>query len=361
MKASFLLFCAACLALPVTRLGAQEPQVSTPEEYARRKAKADSAPLFASHEPLAVTLRTDISKIRDERSVEEEVEGTLTYDGPDGAEVTLPVQVRARGNFRREKRNCNFPPLRIDVAGKEAKGTLFEGQDKLKLATPCQDGREQFQQYILQEYLVYRVYQLLTPVGFRVRLVTITYEDPDGGYDPRTLTAFLIESDEQMAARNRGLAQEYTQFHPAAMEPEQDALVALFQYMIGNTDFSTAFFHNAVLIRGEDGQFLIVPYDFDWSGVVDARYAFPDARLPITDVRQRVFRGFCRDNVDQAALAKRFNDQREAIRGLYEGMPGLEEGVKKRSLEYYDSFYEILNDPRRYEREIARACQPLPA
>jgi len=359
-RPSLLAVALALLAGSPLERAAQEAPFPTPEEYAERARQAEAAPLFASHEALAVTLRTDISRIRAERSEEEEVEGTLTYRGPDGAEVTLPVQVRARGIFRRDKRNCNFPPLRIDIPGKEAQGTLFEGQDKLKLVTPCQDGRDQYEQYVLQEYLVYRVYQLLTPVGFRVRLLTITYEDPDGGYDTRTKTAFFIEEDEAMAARNRGLVQEFQQFHPAAMEAEQDALVGLFQYMIGNTDFSTTHFHNAVMIRTEDGRFLIVPYDFDWSGVVNARYAVPNELLPIRSVSQRIFRGFCRPDVDDAVLIQRFNEQREVIWALYEGMPGLDDGVKKRSLEYYESFYEIVNDPRRYNREITRACQPLP-
>jgi hypothetical protein len=362
MKRPFPLFPVLALALLFPLAAeAQEETLPTPEEFAERARKAETAPLFASHAPLAVTLRTDISRIRDERSDQEDVEGTLTYVGPDGAEVTLPVGVRARGNFRRDKRNCNFPPLRIDVVAKDAEGTVFEGQDKLKLVTPCQDGRDQFQQYVLQEYLVYRAYQLLTPAGFRVRLVDITYEDPDGGYPTRTKTAFFIEADEQMAARNRALVQDFEQFHPRAMQPEQDFLVALFQYMIGNTDFSTAYFHNTVLIRSEDNQFLIVPYDFDWAGVVAARYAIPDPRLPITDVRQRVFRGFCRDEgVDEAGLIRRFNDQKGAIRALYEEMPGLDEGVRKRSLEYYEDFYRTLDDPRRYAREITRACLKLP-
>ncbi|NJD19505.1 MAG: hypothetical protein FIA95_09535 [Gemmatimonadetes bacterium] len=356
-----LLALALCSTAASRAAAAQEVNLPTPEEYAERARKAEAAPLFASHEPRAVTLRTDISRVRDERSDTSDVEGTLLFTGPDGTEVSIAVGVRARGDFRRQKRNCNFPPIRLDIAGKEAEGTVFDGQDKLKLVTPCQDNRDQFQQYILQEYLVYRAYQLLTPVGHRVRLVTITYEDPDGGYETRTKTGFLIESDEDMAARNRATVQEFEQFHPAAMQAEQDALVALFQYMIGNTDFSTAYFHNAVMVRAEDGQFLIVPYDFDWAGVVAARYAVPDPRLPIQNVRQRVFRGFCRENVDQAALIKRFNDQKEAIWALYEGMPGLEEGVKKRSLDYYEEFYKTLNDPRRYQREITRACQPIPS
>ena len=349
------------LALANAPGAAQEVALPTPEEYARLAAEAEAAPLFASHDALAMTLRTDISWIRDERSDSVEVDGTLTYTGRDGVEVTLDVKVRARGDFRRDKRNCNFPPLRLNLAGEQVEGTLFEGQDKLKLVTPCQDSRDAFQQYILQEYLVYRIYQLLTPVSFRVRLVTITYEDPNGGYDTRTKTGFLIEADEQLAARNRGLVEEVTQFHPAAMEPEQDALVSMFQYMIGNTDYSGPFFHNAILVRGEGGEHLLVAYDFDWSGVVDARYAVPDGRLPIEDVRQRIYRGFCRPSVDTAALVKRFNDQREAVWALYEGMPGLDEGVKKKSLAYYEDFYEILNDPRRYDRDVTRACQEIPA
>jgi len=301
-------------------------------------------------------LRTDVSWIRDTRSDEEEAEGTVTYRGPDGADVTVPVKVRARGNFRRDRSNCNFPPLRLNFAGKQVEGTVFEGQDKLKLVTPCHDSREAYQTYVLQEYLVYRVLQLLTPASFRVRLVHVTYEDPDGGYDTRTKTAFFIEEDGQMAARNRALVSEWEQFHPAAMYGEQASLVVLFQYMIGNTDFSLPMFHNAILLRDQEGRYLTIPYDFDWSGIVDARYAVPDPRLPIRDVTQRIFRGYCRPDVDHAALIARFNAQRDAIRTLYEGVPELEEGARKRALEYYDRFYDVLNDPRKYDREIVRAC-----
>ncbi len=361
LKISFLLLTAAGLALSGNRLNAQEVQLPTAEEYAKRAAKADSAQLFASKEPLAVVLRTDISWIRDERSDTMDADGTLSFKGSDGSDVTVPVKVRARGHYRRDKKNCNFPPLRLNFPGKQVEGTVFDGQDKLKLVTPCQDSRDLFQQYILQEYLTYRVYQLLTPLSFRVRLLTITYEDSNGGYDTRTKTGFLIESDEQVAARNRAIMVDVAQLHPASMEPGQEALVSLFEFMIGNTDFSTPYFHNAVLVRSEEGRFLVVPYDFDWSGVVDARYAVPDPRLPIQDVRERIYRGFCRPEVDQAALVKRFNDQKDAIWALYEGVPGLEEGVKKRSLDYYEEFYKILNDPRRYEREVLRTCQEIPS
>lgn len=349
---------AAALLAP-TLAGAQDATLPTPEEYAERAARSQAAPLFAADDALQVVLRTDVSRIRQTRSTEDEEEGTLTYLGPDGAEVTVPVKVRARGNFRRQARNCSFPPLRLNFAGKEVAGTLFEGQDKLKLVTPCHESRDQYQQHVLQEYLAYRSFQILTPVSFRTRLVRITYEDPDGGFDSRTVTAFLLEDDEQMAWRNRSTLGPWEQLHPALMEPELAALVDLFQFMIGNTDFSTVYFHNAVGIRSEEGRFLVVPYDFDWSGVVNARYAVPDERLPIRSVEQRIFRGFCHE-VDQGRLVQRFNDARDAIRALYESLEGLSERERNRALRYFDQFYEIINDPRRYDRDVRGACQKIP-
>ena len=345
------------VALPGRTASQENPALPTPEEYAKRAEKALALPLFSSNEPLALTLSTDISWIRDERSDEEEVEGTVTYTGADGSQVTVPVQVRARGNFRRDKRNCNFPPLRLNFAGKQVKGTVFEDQDKVKLVTPCHDGRDQFQQYILQEYLVYRTFNLLTPLSFRVRLVHITYEDSNGGYDTRTLTGFLLESDEHMAERNRSTPSEWDQFHPDAMDDGQASLVSLFQYMIGNTDFSLPMFHNTVMIRSEDARYLVVPYDFDWSGVVSARYARPDPQLEISNVRQRVYRGFCRAEADHAGLVVRFNEVRPAIEGLYREMAELEDGQRNRVLKYYEDFYKTLNDPRQYQRKVMDECR----
>lgn len=354
-----------CLAVALAILAsgaaaAQEPPPPpTPEEIEKRARKAEEAPLFQSQEPLALTLATDISWLRSERPDVEEAEGTLTYVGEDGDSVSVPVKVRTRGNFRRDKANCNFPPLRLNFAGKEVKGTVFDGQDKLKLVTPCQDGRDLYQQYILQEYLVYRVYQLFSPVGYRVRLVHITYVDPDGGYDTRTKTGFLIEADDQMAERNRSVMADFERFLPNAMDDEQSARVALFQYMIGNTDFSSVFFHNAVMVQ-QGERFLIVPYDFDWSGVVDARYAVPDPSLGTRSVKERVFRGFCRPGVDHQSLIDEFTGRRADIWALYEGMTELDEGQRERALKYYEKFYEILGDPKKFEREVLRECLDMP-
>ena len=241
----------AVLAIPM-RTEAQEPmEVPTPEQYAERAASAENAPLFQSREPLKMTLLTDIEWLRDERNDSVEVDGTVTFAALDGSEVVKPVQVRTRGNFRRDKSNCNFPPLRLDFPTRQMEGTAFEGQDKLKLVTPCNHSRDDYQRYIYLEYLTYEVFQLLTPASFRVRMVEITYEDIEGDYDTRTKFGFLIETDELMAERNGATYSEMTELHPAAADGAQAVLISVFNYMIGNTDWSSMMLHNNVLeIRG---------------------------------------------------------------------------------------------------------------
>jgi len=338
-------------------LTAQDIGYPTAEEYAEIASKAEAAPLFASDEPLRFVLRADIDWLRDERSDSVETEGTLTLLDASGAESVLPVDVRARGNFRRSKRNCNFPPLRLDFPTKEMEGTVFEGQDKLKLVTPCHDSRDDFQRYVLREYLVYQTFQQVTPTGFRARLVEITYEDTSEEYETRTKYGFLIESEEQMAERNRATFQEVNQFHPARADGPYAVQVALFSYMIGNTDWSPVFFHNVKLIRTEEAQYLTVPYDFDFSGAVNARYAAPDPSLSIRRVTERIYRGFCRDELQHEAAAAPFLENRQAIFDLVNDFELLREEDREDMVEFYEDFYEVLEDEGKFEREIARVCR----
>lgn len=339
-------------------LAAQEHEHPTTEEYAERAREAEAAPLFASHEPLVLTLRTDIKWLRDKRSDEEEVEGTVTLVGADGTELTLPVQVRTRGIFRRQKRNCNFPPLRLNFPKSEMEGTVFEGQDKIKLVTPCHDSRGSYQDYVFREYLAYRLYQLLTPISFRVRLVEITYEDIDDNYDTRTKYGFLMEDEDQMAARNFGMLEESDELNPAHTSAEYSVAMSLYQYMIGNTDWSSYQFHNVKLVHSESDLYYTVPYDFDFAGSVDARYASPDESLGLRSVRERRFRGFCFPQVRQREQwATFFNERRQAITDLYMGFDLLDEGDREDALKYFDDFWEVLEDERKYERHIVLNCR----
>lgn len=342
--------------LPLPTVAQEAEDVDPVTEMEAEDAR--NAPLFQSHEPVRATLRTDIEWLRDERDDEEEVDGTFTYLADDGARHQVDVEVRTRGNFRREKRNCNFPPLRLDFPKGDVEGTLLAGQDKIKLVTPCHDSRGSYQDYVYYEYLAYRILNLHTPISFRVRLIEITYEDIEDDYDTRTKMGFLIESDEMLAARHMATVQEVERLHPAQADPEYAVLVSLYQYLIGNTDWSAYEFHNFELIQTVEGRNYPVPYDFDFSGLVDARYAVPAPELSIRDVRDRLFRGFCYPHVRQHQMWRElFNEKRPAVEELVMGFQHLEEDDREDTVGYFEDFYEVLNDERKYEREIINACR----
>jgi hypothetical protein len=352
----------AMLSFPHAVLG-QIAGYPTPDEYAARALAAERAPLFQSSEPLRITLRTDIEWLVDERDDSVEVDGTVTVTTADATAFTLPVEVRARGEFRRDRRNCNFPPLRLDFPRDLTAGTVFEGENQLKLVTPCHDNRDDYQRYVYDEYLAYRVLNTLTPHSFRVRLIEITYEDVEGDYETRTKHGFLIESDERMAERNRATHIEAEGMRPQYADGNHAVIVDVFAYMIGNLDWSTVAFHNAVLIRTEDNRYLAVPYDFDFSGVVNARYANEPVELGdrVRNVRQRLYRGFCRPELQFDTVSPLFMSERGSIEDLYRSF-GLYSDPEHRenALDYYEEFWRVLSDPADFEDEIVDECLQLP-
>ena len=184
--------------------------------------------LFESDGVLEMELAADFSALLKDRGEQRsEHPATLSYTEPDGTPGELAIQLRTRGNFRLEARNCDFPPLRLNFKQGDAEHTVFAGQDKLKLVTHCRTGKTQFEQQMLQEFLAYRVYNQLTELSFRVRLARISYVDTAGKRKPSTRFAFLIEDEDRMAQRNIGVVFEIQRFSLTLTEPAQSALFAL--------------------------------------------------------------------------------------------------------------------------------------
>ena len=311
--------------------------------------------LFTSHEVLELTLEAEFVKLKADRALESEYRpAVLTVTADDGTSRAIDIKVKTRGRFRLE--TCRFPPLKVNLPKNSLGGTEFDGEDKIKLVNHCRD-RDSDEQNVLEEYLVYRTYNVITDNSFRVRLAHITYVDSRGKDDPVTRYAFFIEEKEAVAERAGGMMLEVNQVHPTRLGAEVSARMAVFQYMVGNTDWSMAYFHNVELLRTGEGLHVPVPYDFDFTGLVAASYAHPDESLGLRSIKDRMYRGFCRPQVDFSAIYTEFTDLRPEIEEIYVGLEGLEENKRKDALKYLDGFYDIISSERRAKLRIEEKCR----
>lgn len=319
--------------------------------------------LFDSNEPLALEIVGPIRQIiRDKADEPEDRPALVRYRGADGALVTHEIGLRVRGKSRRS--SCKFPPLRLNFDKDAVKGTLFRGQDKLKLVTHCRTRSRSFEQLVLKEYLVYRMLNLLTDRSFRVRLLDITYTEESGKGKPISGVGFLIEDKKKLAKRLDAEFYESGDIGRHLLPIVDTNRIAMFQLLIGNTDFSfrsgpegEPCCHNSVLFKDVEGRVFTIPYDFDSNGTVDPPYAAPSPNLPIRDVRQRLYRGYCvPDEILNTTIAE-FNDRRADFYALFEQEPRVSDKTRQRTLRYFDDFYEIINDPKKKKRMILEDCR----
>jgi hypothetical protein len=320
-------------------------------------AQESRAPLFAAAEPLDVTITADFHQLRRDRDDEnEEREGTASLGGD--IRTAIPLKIRTRGRFRLQARTCEFPPLRLNFPKSALAGTVLDGQDKLKLVAHCRN-RDDYEQNALEEYLVYRLLNLLTERSFQVRLARFTYVDATEREATVQRWGFLLESEEALAERLGGsLMDQDVPVNPGLLVGRNTGLVSLFAFMVGNTDWSMLEHHNFVLVGTDDG-LLPVPYDFDWAGFVAAPYARPARSLGIRSVRQRIYREFCRPDIDHPALFQLFRERRAAMEAEILGLPGLLDDRKKDAIEYLGEFFEIIDDPKKAQRQIIEGCRAV--
>ena len=318
--------------------------------------RADVPAFFQSQDPIEVTFTTNIGKIRgDKRENPPWRPATLTYRGIEGSLVTVPVKARTRGIWRLKM--CEFPPLRLNFSKETSQGTIFNKLDKPKLVSYCHD-MDSYEQYILQEYQLYRIYQLLTPVSHKARLLKFVYADSADGKVRARRYGIVMEEPNALAARLGGNVIDQKGARASDLDPLQDALFGVFQYFIGNTDFSVAGLHNVELFFSSTGNVMPIAYDFDFAGAVNARYAVPDSTLRIPSVRQRLFRDYCTDPESYGKAFAVFNEKKPEIYALYSDSIGklMDRGTVKETLRYFDEFYDTINNQRAAKRSIIESC-----
>jgi hypothetical protein len=322
--------------------------------------KITKSTLFDDQSVLKFTLSADFRALKhDTRNDNARYRPARISYTADGQEVVVPVKIKPRGIWRRK--NCDLPPIRLNFAKDSAKHTVFAKQSRLKLVDTCKNG-DDYEQYVLQEFQLYRVQNLLTPLSFRVRLAHVTYIDSQKKDTVQSRFAFLTEEPEDATTRMGGTAVQTKGARGDDLEPAASAMFGVFQYFIGNTDFSVSGLHNVLLLRKDSvfGGAFPVAWDFDWTGAVNAKYAFPDYRLPIKNVTQRLMKGDCVPPATFNATFDIFRAKKDAIYALYSDSlaAGLKPDVVRWTLKFYDEFYEVINDKRRANREIIEACGP---
>ena len=323
-------------------------------------AAAPPTPLFASDAPIQLTIQGPIGNlVRNSERSQVPTGATLALVG---SSETHAIRLTPRGITRLRKETCGFPPLRVEFGQPPAAASQFAGQRRLKLVTHCRPAAN-FQQHLLLEYSAYRIFNIISPVSYRARLATVNYVEANGR-NVTTRYGFFIEDTDDVARRN-GLREAAvgTRIPSAQLQPRQSARLALFQYMIGNLDWSMragppgeGCCHNSRLLADASPLKVPVPYDFDYSGLVDAPYAVAPDQFHISSVRTRVYQGYCRHNGEVIAAAAEFRAARPSIESMFGQIPGMEPRTRKDALSYLARFYDDIATDASLQSRVLKSC-----
>jgi hypothetical protein len=311
--------------------------------------------LFDDDATIEATLRGPISTLVEHASDRDEYDFNITVGG-----TAVGLKVRARGNSR--LRVCKFPPLRFNFSEGAAEENLFAGQDVLKVITHCND-KSKDAGNVYNEYLAYRIFNLLSDNSYRVRLFRITYVDTDGHQLFDTPQhAFVLESNEALAARIGATPARIPAVAYSRLDDVQATLVYVFQYLIGNTDWSLVTAdsdefccHNGDLFE-RDEKLVMVPYDFDLAGLVNASYARPDSSLRLKSVKSRRYRGYCTAPERVRIALETVKQQRAKIIELTTSIPAVSDRDLAARKNYLIDFFEQSENEEQLLKLFERRC-----
>ena len=316
--------------------------------------KAEVPPVFVDQQPLTLSMNFSIKEIKKNTVDSVYFPSILKFKNAEGAWDSIAIRIRARGNFRRA--NCFFPPIRMKMKKGDAEKTIFAGNKDFKLVLPCQTSKSG-NDLIMKEYLAYKLLEPLTPYYFHTRLADITLTDKSGKPKTYTIKGFLIEDDDLIAHRFHGKIIEQ-QIHPMTLNDTASVVNDLFQYLVANTDWSSAMQHNMKVIQLEPNKKIPLAYDFDMAGLVNAPYATVNESLPISSVQQRLYRGFCRNEATvQYVRSEYLRLEPELMKIISDHQSyftaGDFSGIKK----FIEEFYTTLKNDRKFKDAIISGCR----
>jgi hypothetical protein len=328
--------------------------------YLPSVAQSSKIELFEAETPLECTLAFDLRKLNREKLQELDQDALITCYQQDSIFLEKAIRISARGISR--KQICYLPPIRLNLEDSVKKSGGFKKHKSIKLVTHCELSKT-YQEYVLKEYLIYKLYNLVTDESFQVRLMNVRYIDT-GRKTPKEYPGygFVIEDIDVVAERNDAFEIEVMTVNQAHLDPDAMRRVAIFQFMIGNTDWSVPGLHNLKLLRSNDFQKIApipVPYDFDMSGFVNASYALPDPLFPISHVRERYFRGICGTLEDFKEALQPFYEIKDAVYQTILEFEYIEEKTRTNLIRYINEFYEIIESDKNIQSRMLNSCKEV--
>jgi hypothetical protein len=311
--------------------------------------------LFTNDDILDMSLRFDLTHYKSKKPKDEYMKAILTYHISETDSVNKEVRLKSRGEFRNGY--CDLPPIRLNFSKAGFQKDDLKKIDKLKMVTHCKYGNER---YLLKEYLIYKLYNVLTDYSFRVRLVNIEYINTYKKTKPIKTFAFFIEPIEILGERTKSIPIDAVNLSQKQIIPEMMDRLAIFNYMIGNTDWSVPNQHNCKVLTpktfNSSNLGLIVPYDFDYSGLVDADYAVPYEGLGLESVRDRRYVGICRTEDTFISALREFSDKKEEFYKVINDFTPLNEKERLKMIKYLDSFYNRFDKRNSIVYDILGGC-----
>lgn len=301
--------------------------------------------LFEEDEPLTLTLVLPMDSMRQDRFLEDPAYRPLDMLIHEGGHIdTLTASFRVRGNFRKRPENCEWAPLKIKLKRREASKSCLGVHREFKLVTSCQG-----ENYLIREYMVYKMYHHLTEYSLRVRMVTVILRDALGQEPDVEMKGFIIEDKEGLAMRKGLEIVEGDSISANEVELRHRARLYLFQYMIGNRDWDIYSQKNVVLFRME-GVPLAVPFDFDLSGCVDVPY------MDFEGIERRYFRSICWDDPVREEIRQELRALVPVWTETIHECRQLSNSDKKAMLRYFKPFFDSVESDKKWDLSFPSTC-----
>lgn len=296
---------------------------------------------FLDDRVIETTITTDIKNLRSDKKMPTWLPANIVMHFSDTAVINEDIRLQPRGEFR--KMNCDMASLMLDF--KNTSSPKLSPLKKLKLVGGCHSTKAD-EELVLKEYLIYKIYNFLNNMSFRVRLLNITYKDSRSKMKSYSQNAFLIEDIKDVCTRNNCVEANKKIKHTVTDRPNT-IFFCLFQYMIGNTDWSLPNYHNIKMIVPKTDTLApvyLIPYDFDYTGLVDASYAVAQEQFGTTSIKDRVYRGPPGTTDELQPTVEVFKERKDRIIYYINNFPLLGTRIKREMVAYLEEFYNTIEN-----------------